>query len=233
MAAAYRETFAPRVIAAPHIQKWAHYARFERRVFGPDVVRGLNCTFELARGLPYYRLPLRSLKFATLVDHLFGRAIDKSYQKADWGHRPLSAEELDYAAWDPEWCYRIHQGLQPLMHSWDPATDDPNAIQRRYVEILPGLRDAKQGRTAIWDVVKAFMVAGERERFSDRGRLAAGRRGAFDRTARKVPAGVHAAPDRRPQRVYGWRPDPGLALAARSDRGAYRDRPVPRLAWRG
>ena len=167
MAAAYRETFAPRVIAAPHIEKWAHYARFERRVFGPDVVRGLNCTFDLARGLPYYRLPLRSLKLATLVHHLFGKAIDKSYQKADWGHRPLSAEELDYAAWDPEWCYRIHQGLQPLAQSWDPATDDPNAIQRRYVELLPGLRDATHWRAAIWAVVKAFMVAGERERFSD------------------------------------------------------------------
>jgi ribonuclease D len=156
MAAAYQETFAPMVIAAPHIEKWAHYARFERRVFGPDVVRGLNCTFELARGLPYYHLPLRSLKLATLVHHLFGQAIDKSYQKADWGHRPLSAEELDYAAWDPEWCYRIHQGLESLAQSWDPATDDPVAIQRRYVDILPGLRDAKQWRAAIWDVVKAL-----------------------------------------------------------------------------
>ncbi len=167
MAAAYRETFAPRVLAAPQIEKWAHYARFERRVFGPDVVQGLRCTFELARGLPYYRLPLRSLRLGNLVLPLFGEAIDKSYQKADWGHRPLSAEELDYAAWDPEWCYRIHQRLQPLAQSWDPATDDPDAIQRRYVEILPGLRDAKQWRTAIWDAVKAFMVAGQREGFSD------------------------------------------------------------------
>ncbi|HEY2945718.1 MAG TPA: hypothetical protein VGN09_25020 [Vicinamibacteria bacterium] len=167
MAAAYHETLAPRVIAAPHIEKWAHYARFERRVFGPEVVHGLNCTFELARGVPYHRLPLRSLKLATLVHHLFGETVDKSYQKADWGHRPLSAEELDYAAWDPEWCYRIHQRLQPLVESWDPATDDPDAIQRRYVEILPGLRDAKRWRTAVWDAIKAFMVAGERERFSD------------------------------------------------------------------
>ena len=102
MAAAYHETFAARVIAAPQIEKWAHYARFERRVFGADLVKGLNCTFELARGVPYHRLPLRSLKLATLVLHLFGEAIDKSFQKADWGHRPLSAEELDYAAWDPE-----------------------------------------------------------------------------------------------------------------------------------
>lgn len=167
MAAAYHETFAPRVIAAPHIEKWAHYARFERRVFGPDVVRGLNCTFDLARGVPYHRLPLRSLRLAALVHHLFGHAIDKTFQRADWGHRPLSVQELDYAAWDPEWCYRVHQRLSGLARAWDPATDDPEGIQDEYASLLPTLRDAKQWRTAIWDTVKAFMVSGERERFSD------------------------------------------------------------------
>src|SRR6185295_18709834 len=69
MRAAYLESFAPRILSAPHIEKWAHYARFERRVFGADVVQNLKCTFDLARGLPYYRLPLRSLKLATLVLH--------------------------------------------------------------------------------------------------------------------------------------------------------------------
>ena len=33
-ASAYHTTFAPRVIAAPRITKWAHYARFERRILG-------------------------------------------------------------------------------------------------------------------------------------------------------------------------------------------------------
>lgn len=167
MRAAYLESFAPRVLSAPHIEKWAHYARFERRVFGPDVVQNLHCTFELARGVPYHRLPLRSLRLAMLVRHLFGEAIDKSYQRADWGHRPLSAEELDYAAWDPEWCYRVHQQICPLVRSWDPATDDPQAIATRYDEIHPSLRDAHNYREAIWTAVKTFMVTGTRERFSD------------------------------------------------------------------
>jgi ribonuclease D len=149
MSAAYVETFAPGVLAAPHIEKWAHYARFERRVFGPDVVKNLHCTFELARGVPYHRLPLRSLRLGILVLHLFGEAIDKSYQRADWGRRPLSPEELNYAAWDPEWCYRVHQRICPLVRRWDPAADDPQAIATRYDEIHPPLRDAKNWRTAI------------------------------------------------------------------------------------
>ena len=40
----------------------------------------------------------------------------------------LSAAQLDYAAWDPEWCYRVHGRLDPLVRSWDPAADDPAAI---------------------------------------------------------------------------------------------------------
>src|SRR6185503_11705957 len=102
MAAAYHTTFAPRVIAAPRITKWSHYARFERRILGADFVQGLQCTFELARRVPYHRLPLRSLRLAALVHHLCGTAVDKTLQRADWGQRPLSAEQLDYAAWDEE-----------------------------------------------------------------------------------------------------------------------------------
>ena len=63
---------------------------------------------------------------ATTADGwLCGTAVDKTLQRADWGQRPLSAEQLDYAAWDPEWCYRVHRRLDPLVRSWDPAADDP------------------------------------------------------------------------------------------------------------
>ena len=185
MAAAYHTTFAPRVIASPRITKWAHYARFERRILGADFVQGLQCTFELARRVPYHRLPLRSLRLAALVHHLCGTAVDKTMQRADWGQRPLSAEQLDYAAWDPEWCYRVHRGLDPLVRSWDPAADDPADIQSRYVEILPAERDASRWRTAMWDAIKTFMVAGSHERFA-----------AFllqTRVVRKVPIRVLAA----------------------------------------
>ncbi len=102
MAAAYHTTFAPRVIAAPRIIKWAHYARFERRILGADFVQGLQCTFELARRVPYHRLPLRSLRLAGRVHHLCGTAstslwhrVDKTLPRADWGQRPLSVEQLE------------------------------------------------------------------------------------------------------------------------------------------
>ena len=101
MAAAYHSTFAPRVIAAPRITKWAHYARFERRILGADFVQGLRCTFELARRVPYHlRCGLRLARSSIIS---VAPRSDKTMQRADWGQRPLSAEQLDYAAWDPEW----------------------------------------------------------------------------------------------------------------------------------
>jgi hypothetical protein len=62
---------------------------------------------------------------------------------------------------------RVHQRICPLVRSWDAAADDPQAIATRYDEIHPPLRDAKHWRAAMWAAVKTFMVAGERERFSD------------------------------------------------------------------
>jgi ribonuclease D len=124
--------------------------------------------------------PAASLRLAALVHHLCGTAVDKTLQRADWGQRPLSAEQLEYAAWDPEWCYRVHRRLDPLVRSWDPA-----AIQSRYVEILPAERDAGRWRTAMWDAIKAFMVSGSHEHFA-----------AFllqTRVVRKVPIRVLAA----------------------------------------
>src|SRR6266540_4310971 len=186
MAAAYHTTFAPRVIAAPRITKWAHYARFERRILGADFVQGLHCTFELARRVPYHRLPLRSLRLAALVHHLCGTAVDKTSQRADWGQRPLSAEQLDYAAWDPEWCYRVHRRLDPLVRSWEPAADDPAAIQSRYVEILPAERDASHWRTAMWDAIKALgRVRDQRQRAAP-GRRRPRARGVSPRWGRAV-----------------------------------------------
>src|SRR5436190_612316 len=112
------------------------------------------------------RLPLRSLRLAALVQHLCGTALDKTWQRADWGQRPLSAEQLDYAAWDPEWCYRVHRRLDPLVRAWDPAAENPVALQGRYVEVLPAERDASRWRTAMWDATKAFMMSGSHERFA-------------------------------------------------------------------
>ena len=40
------EEFIPQVMANEQVEKWAHYARYERRFLGQNRVANLNCTFE-------------------------------------------------------------------------------------------------------------------------------------------------------------------------------------------
>ena len=160
------EEFIQQVMANEQVEKWAHYARYERRFLGQDRVANLNCTFEMARAFPYYRLPLRSLSLAALVKHFFDQELDKTLQRADWGIRPLSPAHIEYAASDREWCHRVYHNLRAIPRPPDPSDDDPALIRASYVKILVPLKKAQIIRTGIRDVVKEFMTASGVHRLS-------------------------------------------------------------------
>lgn len=145
--------FIPRVMANETIRKWAHSAGFERRYLGLDAIRNLQCTLQLARSIPFHRLQMKHLTLAALVRRLCGDVVDKSPQKSDWGRRPLSDEQMRYAAADPEWCFRIQEKLAALAEHVDPALDDPSVIDVAYRAILPDLRRADARKKAIRDAV--------------------------------------------------------------------------------
>jgi ribonuclease D len=153
------EEFIPQIMANDQVEKWAHYARYERRFLGQNRVANLNCTFEMARTFPYYRLPLRSLSLAALVKQFFGQELDKTLQDADWGRpRPLPHAYIEYAASDTEWCYKVYQHLRSIPQPPDPPEDDPALIRARYIEVLVPLKKAQIVRTGIRDSVKEFMA---------------------------------------------------------------------------
>jgi hypothetical protein len=160
------EEFIPQVMANEQVEKWAHYARYERRFLGQDRVANLNCTFEMARAFAYYRLPLRGLSLAALVKHFFDRELDKTLQRADWGIRPLSHAHIEYAASDTEWCYRVYHNLQSIPRPPGPPEDDPALIRARYLELLIPLKKAQIVRTGIRDAVKQFMTGSGAHRLS-------------------------------------------------------------------
>jgi 3'-5' exonuclease len=160
------EDFIPQVMANEQVEKWAHYARYERRFLGQDRVANLNCTFEMARAFPYYRLPLRSLSLAALVKRFFDQELDKTFQRADWGIRPLSGAHIEYAASDTEWCYRVYHNLRAIPRPPDPPEDDSSLIRARYIELLVPLKKAQIVRTGIRDAVKEFMTGSGVHRLS-------------------------------------------------------------------
>ena len=164
LAAGVREVletvFIPAVMANPAVRKWAHSAGFERRYLGGAAAQNLQCTVQLARSIPYHRLPVKKLTLAALCSHLFDATLDKSHQKDDWGVRPLSAEQLAYAAADPEWCRRLQQALDGLAATFDPKAEDPAALRDQYVDLTLRLRERNARRTDIRDAVRDHLLAG-------------------------------------------------------------------------
>lgn len=97
------------LIENPAAMMAAHNARFDEgvlRAAGFEVA-GLVDTLRLARRT----LRLRSFSLASVSEHLFGMALDKTYQQSDWRRRPLSRAQLDYAALDAQIALRVYQEL--------------------------------------------------------------------------------------------------------------------------
>ncbi len=97
------------LIESPNSMMAAHNARFDDGILRQAgfEVAGLVDTLKLARRT----LRLQSFSLASVSEHLFGLALDKTYQRSDWLKRPLSREQLNYAALDAVIALRVFQEL--------------------------------------------------------------------------------------------------------------------------
>jgi ribonuclease D len=59
------------------------------------------------------RLGRTGLGLAALVEAQFGFRLSKAFQRADWGRRPLTPEQLTYAALDTHFLLPLHDVLAP------------------------------------------------------------------------------------------------------------------------
>jgi ribonuclease D len=57
------------------------------------------------------RLGVVGLGLSALVEARFGIRLSKAHQRSDWGHRPLSADQLAYAALDTHYLLRLREVL--------------------------------------------------------------------------------------------------------------------------
>ncbi len=164
MPARLKGNFVPKIMQSSAVEKWAHCARYEQRFLGREAVQNLRCTLALSKELPYYHLPTRSWSLASLVRHFWGEDLDKSFQRIDWGKRPLNPEAWSYAAWDAEWCHRLWERLSAEIEEHSvPST--PAGIAARFAEMSPGYKRAKKQKEAVWTTLREFMLAEERAEF--------------------------------------------------------------------
>lgn len=103
------------LIEDPSAMMAAHNARFDDGVLRQAgfAVAGLVDTLKLARRT----LRLKSFSLSSVSDYLFGMRLDKTYQLSDWRKRPLTREQLDYAALDAQIALQVFQELTELLES--------------------------------------------------------------------------------------------------------------------
>ncbi|MBA2503422.1 MAG: HRDC domain-containing protein [Pyrinomonadaceae bacterium] len=110
------------LIDSPNVLMAAHNARFDEAVLAAAGLKpvGFVDTLRLARAA----LQLPSYSLAEVVRHLFGIILDKSFQKSNWRRRPLSSDQLAYAARDAHLTLCIYDKLEHLLRNqnrWEEA----------------------------------------------------------------------------------------------------------------
>jgi len=113
------------IFSNPNIEKIFHAAEYDliclKRDFGFKFVN-LFDTMQAARILGYPFVGLDNI-----LAEKFSVTIDKRHQKADWGARPLTPAQMDYARFDTHYLFRLRDLLEAELREkgrWELALED-------------------------------------------------------------------------------------------------------------
>jgi len=111
--------FVDQIMADPKIEKVFHNANYDVKFLGKEQAQNVTCTWKMAKKLKKKKssdiLQLPNLKLKTLAEELCNFSnVDKSEQASDWGRRPLSEKQLQYAKMDTVYLAQVHLRLLEL-----------------------------------------------------------------------------------------------------------------------
>ncbi len=130
--------FVEKIMVNPDIEKVFHNASYDLRLLGNKKAKNITCTLEMAKKIPYYLLPLPNYQLKTLATELCNfQNIDKKEQSSNWGLRPLTEEQIEYAYLDCIYLAQVHLSLIELNKETnpEPATEDLTALAAKYTQI--------------------------------------------------------------------------------------------------
>lgn len=130
--------FIEKIMFNPNIEKVFHNASYDLKLLGNKKAKNITCTLEMAKKIPYYLLPLPNYQLQTIATALCSfNNIDKQEQQSDWGKRPLTEEQIEYAYLDCIYLAQIHSNLLKLQAQAnpEPATEDLTILSARYSQI--------------------------------------------------------------------------------------------------
>ena len=143
------------IFANPMIEKIFHAVEYDLICLKRDLnIRATNIfdTMQAARILGYKQVGLDSM----LAEKL-GVTLDKRYQKADWGERPLSREMLNYARLDTHYLPELRDRLETELVErgrWELAREE-------FLRLAQGNGNAKAE-------VQAWQRVGGTQKFTER-----------------------------------------------------------------
>jgi len=131
------------VFANPKIEKVFHAAEYDllglKRDFGFQVVN-LFDTMQSARILGYPQVGLDAL-----LGQKFGLKVDKRFQKANWGQRPLPADLMNYARLDTHYLLALRDLLEAELQKRDLFL-----LARDDFSLLAQPEEPRNGRAMLW-----------------------------------------------------------------------------------
>ncbi len=107
------EYFIAQIMANAKIEKVFHYADFDLRYLGGNIqAQNVTCTLKIAKKISRDRLGTSNLKLKTLARELCNFTdVDEEEGRSDWGRRPLSQKQLNYAKMDTIYLAQVHLRL--------------------------------------------------------------------------------------------------------------------------
>ncbi len=111
--------FINQIMANANIEKVFHNSSYDLQFLGKIQAQNITCTLKIARQISRNRLGTSNLKLKTLAKELCNFTnVDEEEGRSDWGRRPLSQKQLDYAKMDTVYLAQVHLYL----NSWIQST---------------------------------------------------------------------------------------------------------------
>ena len=177
------DIFINKIIADAEIEKVFHNAKYDVKFLGKKAAKNITCTWEIAKKLPYYLLPLPNLTLKTLATKLCNCSnISKEEQGSDWGKRPLTEKQLEYAKMDPVYVAQIHGCLLEIAgkSQRNPAEENLSELTQRYREIENQWKLLDSEKKELEERIKKGMLAQEIKE------TVAFKLSSYERTSKKV-----------------------------------------------
>lgn len=129
--------FIEKIMINKEIKKVFHNAKYDVRFLGKTKANNVFCTLELAKKIPYHFLPVKSKSLKKLTEYLTDFRVNKEEQSSDWGIRPLTKTQLEYAKMDCVYLAQIYHKLIELEKKIKDEEDntDLESLSKKYQEI--------------------------------------------------------------------------------------------------